>query len=126
MENSKLIQERCVCNLIIYTVQSGDTLSGIAARYGVSRETLIDANQLSYPNRLVVGQALVIPEVGGDLHTVARGETLFTIAEQYGTTVEEIMAANPSIANPSILYVGQQIVIPGGTAAPGARIDGNG
>ena len=126
MENSKLIQERCVCNLIIYTVQSGDTLSGIAARYGVSRETLIDANQLSYPNRLVVGQALVIPEVGGDLHTVARGETLFTIAEQYGTTVEEIMAANPSIANPSILYVGQQIVIPGGTAAPAESIDVNG
>lgn len=49
--------------LIIYTVQTGDTLTEIADRYNVSRAELIEANQLNYPDRLVVGQALVIPAV---------------------------------------------------------------
>ena len=43
---------------------------------------LIEANQLNYPDRLVVGQALVIPGSSADTHTVLRGETLFLIAEK--------------------------------------------
>ena len=55
--------------LIIYTVQTGDTLTDIADRYNVSRAKLIEANQLNYPDRLVVGQALVIPGSSADTHT---------------------------------------------------------
>ena len=84
--------------LIIYTVQTGDTLTEIADRYNVSRAELIEANQLNYPDRLVVGQALVIPGSSADTHTVLRGETLFLIAEKYGVTVDELMEANPEIA----------------------------
>ena len=102
--------------LIIYTVQTGDTLTEIADRYNVSRAELIEANQLNYPDRLVVGQALVIPSNSADTHTVLRGETLFLIAEKYGVTVDELMEANPEIANPSAIYIGQNIRIPGGSA----------
>jgi len=44
-----------------YTVQAGDTLSGIAARFGVSVESLAQANNIQNPNSIQVGQVLVIP-----------------------------------------------------------------
>jgi len=47
------------------------------------------------------------------VHLVQEGETLFTIAEQYGTTIETLQILN-SISDPSLLFVGQQLVIPGG------------
>ena len=112
--------------LIIYTVQTGDTLTEIADRYNVSRTELIEANQLNYPDRLVVGQALVIPSSSADTHTVLRGETLFLIAEKYGVTVDELMEANPEIANPSAIYIGQNIRIPGGLPELSDSIDVNG
>jgi len=44
-----------------YRVAAGDTVSGIAARYGISVQALIGANRLKHPNAIVVGQTLVIP-----------------------------------------------------------------
>jgi LysM repeat protein len=44
-----------------YVVREGDTLSGIAARFGVSEDAILDANPLSDRDRLLVGQELVIP-----------------------------------------------------------------
>jgi N-acetylmuramoyl-L-alanine amidase len=44
-----------------YVVREGDTLSGIAARFGVSEESILDENPLSDRDRLFVGQELVIP-----------------------------------------------------------------
>ena len=46
--------------LIIYTVQTGDTLTEIADRYNVSRAELIEANQLNYPDRLVAAVRIPI------------------------------------------------------------------
>ncbi len=46
------------------------------------------------------------------LHVVQRGETLFRIAQSYGLTVSDLVQAN-SIADPMLIYVGQQLVIPG-------------
>ena len=42
-------------------MREGDTLSGISARFGVSEEAILEENPLSDPNRLLVGQELVIP-----------------------------------------------------------------
>ncbi|MGB3717056.1 MAG: LysM peptidoglycan-binding domain-containing protein [Candidatus Promineifilaceae bacterium] len=47
------------------------------------------------------------------IHVVLEGETLFYIAEQYGTTIETLQILN-SISDPSVLFVGQQLIIPGG------------
>ena len=44
-----------------YVVREGDTLSEIAARFGVSEQAILEANPLSDPNRLLVGQELIIP-----------------------------------------------------------------
>jgi putative chitinase len=48
---------------------------------------------------------------------VQRGDTLYSIARRYGTTVQAIALAN-KIANPSLIYVGQQLTIPGGSTTP--------
>jgi LysM repeat protein len=48
----------------IYIVQPGDTLSGIAAKFGVSIEDLIRVNQIANPDNLVVGTRLIIPGPG--------------------------------------------------------------
>jgi LysM repeat protein len=44
-----------------YLVREGDTLSGIAARFGVPEEAILEANGITDPNRILVGQELVIP-----------------------------------------------------------------
>ncbi len=54
---------------------------------------------------------------GGNVHTVRYGETLDSIANQYGVSAEAIMRFN-GIANPDLIYVGQDLVIPGGYGPP--------
>lgn len=101
-----------VINLFIHTVQRGDTLYSIAAQYGVPMQNVIDANELKDPERLVVGQAIVVP-AGGDRHIVKSGESLYSIARQYRVTVSSLLRANPGIENPALIQPGQAIVIPG-------------
>ena len=109
-------------------VQPGDTLTGIAGRHGVSVGRLAELNDLADPNRIYVGQRL---RVAGDgsrgsdqrpapaqrktIHVVSRGSTLWGIAGLYGVSVSSIVAAN-QIANPSRIFAGQRLVIPGGSA----------
>ena len=101
----------------VYIVSFGDTLFSIAQAYGVSWEALAEANRLSYPYTIYVGQELVIPAVGeatpvaGQVYVVQYGDTLFSIAQAYGTTVEALAEAN-GLTYPYIIYVGQRLVIP--------------
>ncbi|SEF38636.1 uncharacterized protein, YkwD family [Caloramator fervidus] len=46
------------------------------------------------------------------IYTVKLGDTLYKISQQYGISIAEILKANPGIKNPSMIYVGQKIVIP--------------
>jgi putative chitinase len=67
---------------------------------------------------LPLGAQTVSASSSALIHIVKPGENLFRIALRYGTTVAAIAAAN-HIANPSLIYVGQRLVIPtGGTSVP--------
>ncbi len=108
----------------VYVVQWGDTLSAIAWRYGTTVAAIVQRNGLADPSRIYVGQRLIIPTGGGvpapggtQIHIVQSGETLFSIARRYGTTVEAIVRAN-NLANPSLIYPGQRLVIPSGSGQP--------
>jgi LysM repeat protein len=57
------------------------------------------------------------PDQGRPTHVVQAGETLYSIASRYGVTVEAIMAAN-DLTNANYIYVGQRLVIPGGSGGP--------
>jgi LysM repeat protein len=89
-----------------YVVKSGDTLSTIALELGTSVSALADANAISNPNRIYIGQELVIP--GSDTYIVQPGDTLENVASKTGTTVVMLAEAN-GITNPSLLYVGTQL-----------------
>lgn len=101
----------------VHVVRYGETLSGIAFRYGVTVNALVQANALVNPNRIYAGQRLQIPTGGtpdprpGSYYTVRYGDTLSGIAWRYGTSVWSIAAAN-NIANPSLIWVGQRLYIP--------------
>lgn len=108
-----------------HTVRAGETLSGIAERYGVSVGDLLAANrQITNPNLIQPGQTVTLPTGAGEgrgsaqaeaVHTVRGGDTLSGIAQQYGMSWRELAADN-GIANPALIQVGQQIRLIG--AAP--------
>lgn len=107
-----------------HVVRSGQSLSAIAARYGISAEDLAAANGVSDPNRLLAGSRLRIsdtppPRIGGRRarHVVQAGESLSEIAVRYGVRVRDLAAAN-DISNPDRLLAGTSLTIPGGWHCP--------
>ena len=94
----------------IYVVQPGDTLYGVALRFGVPMARLLEDNQLPNPARLVVGQTLVI-QYPAVTHTVRSGETLTAIAASYGTTVRQLLRNNPGLGGRTGISPGQTLVI---------------
>ncbi|REJ82150.1 MAG: LysM peptidoglycan-binding domain-containing protein [Acidobacteria bacterium] len=97
-------------SLQVHTVRRGEALSSIASRYGVSASLLVRSNDLASPDRIHVGQRLVIPPSGTRLHTVRSGDTLGAIAERYATTVTALMRANR--LDSSVIRVGQVLAVP--------------
>jgi LysM repeat protein len=106
-----------------HRVRPGDTLWEIARANGTTVQVLAEANGISNPNLIVVGQRLLIPDgrPGGPAvpaaqpqrkHTVSSGENLTLIASRYGTTVTAIVEAN-QLANPGLIHPGQVVIVPG-------------
>lgn len=112
------------------TVADGDTMSGIAERYGLSTAELLAANGLGWSSLIFPGQRLVLP--GGTArasepapeiarHTVVAGDTMGGIAERYGVDLAQLLSAN-GLGRESLIFPGQQVVLPiaGATPAPAA------
>ncbi len=114
-----------------YVVQPGDNLFRIALRNGLTTQQLAQANGITNPNIIFVGQRLIIPGAGGTpvtvtpvtptttpeppettSYTVQPGDTLYRIAVRYSTTVAELVSLN-TIPNANLIYVGQVLRIPG-------------
>ena len=93
----------------------------IARWYGVDVWALARANNIVNPNRIYVGQRLVIPKstVPGatNVYVVKAGDTLYSIARVYKTTAWAIARAN-GIYNLNHIYVGQRLIIPGIAPVP--------
>lgn len=101
--------------LYAYRVQGGDTVYGVSRRLGVPLRTVIDANHLSPPFVLSVGQVLRIPNPRR--HEVAPGDTVYAVARRYGVDVSELVRLN-KIAQPFLLAAGQDLLLPVATGAP--------
>jgi LysM repeat protein len=113
----------------VVTVRSGDTLTAISRRHGVDIGQLVALNRIGDANRIYAGQRLRLePKTDtkpspkatarpteNRRHTVRGGENLTTIARHYGVSISAIVGAN-GIANPSRIFGGQRLEIPGATA----------
>ncbi len=95
-----------------YTVQPGDTLSGIAAKYGTTYQILSAINGIGDPNQIWPGQVLKVTGTASQESTyyVQAGDTLSSIAAKFGTTVSNLVSIN-HISNPNVIYVGQKIYV---------------
>lgn len=95
-----------------YTVAEGDTISKIAAKFGVSVNTILWANNLSFSSYVKPGQTLSVPSISGVIYKVAKGDTISKIALKYGVAAAKITEAN-GLADEG-LVIGKNLVIPGG------------
>lgn len=104
---------------VVHPVQSGDTLLGLALRYGVPIAAIQLQNDLGESTVIYAGQTLIIPPPAGwetaspfwAVYVVKEGETLVEIARRFGLEVTAILAAN-GLSDAGSLQAGQQLVLP--------------
>lgn len=98
-----------------YIVKSGDTLSGIGSKFGVSYQKIAADNNISNPNLIHPGQVLKIytdqpQQPVYETYIVKSGDTLSEIAQQFRTSVNKIASDN-GIKNVNLITVGQRLKI---------------
>ncbi|MCL6559328.1 MAG: LysM peptidoglycan-binding domain-containing protein [Firmicutes bacterium] len=108
-----------------YVIQPSDSLSIIAARFGVTVEAIVRANPiLAGQNFIYPGQIIFIPLTGcvpvprNALYIVQPGETLSAIALRFNLPVGELLKLNPLITNPNLIFPGQIINLPVSAVTP--------
>lgn len=92
-----------------YTVQRGDTLYGIARKYGLTVDELKALNNLTN-NEIYIGQTLQVSPIQSNRYVVQRGDTLYGIANKFKVSVNDLKEVNGLTSN--ILYIGQELLIP--------------
>lgn len=101
-----------------HTLAEGETLGEVAARYGVTAETLFWANGIDRSGFLAAGQELRVPRVSGVTHVVQPGDTLESIAAQYGVAPAAIELFQANGLRPGAQpHAGREIFVPGGMRA---------
>ncbi|MCB0191417.1 MAG: peptidoglycan DD-metalloendopeptidase family protein [Anaerolineae bacterium] len=102
-----------------YTVEGGDTISGIAYKFGLSPETIVWANKdlEDNPDWLSIGQTLTILPVNGVYHQVGGSDTIEGIAGTYKTEAQAIIDHPANALDPEtpLIQPGQWLVVPGGS-----------
>ncbi len=104
-----------------HSVRKGESLSGIASKYGLTTSQLKSYNGLS-SSKILVGQKLALSGKGGtsssrtSTHVVRRGESLGTIAKRYGVSTAQLQKDN-GIRNASHITVGQKLKVRGGSGS---------
>ncbi len=105
-----------------YTVQAGDTVSKIAARFGLEAASIRFNNFEIYdPDLLETGAALQLPVRDGVIYVVQGGDTLDAVLANYEADMEATLAfAGNGITSPDQIWVGQTLLLVGGSASVAA------
>lgn len=95
-----------------YKVRPGDTISGIAGKFGLRNiSTLISVNDIGNVRQLAAGQKLKIPSIDGIIYTVKSGDSLSSVVSKYGCKLDDLLDVNELTSE--TLTKGQQLFIPG-------------
>jgi LysM repeat protein len=120
------VARTCPSGQTAYTIAARDTFFTLSRRFGVTIQSIADANPGVSPNNLRIGQVICIPNAnpgppvcpaGSFSYTIVAGDTLFSLSQKFGVTTQSILALNPSI-NPNDLRVAQIICIPNAPTPP--------
>jgi LysM repeat protein len=115
-----------------YRVVAGDTVSGIATRYGISTASVLALNGLGWSSLIFPGQELKLTSggpvrsaveeapVSSGRYTIVAGDTISGIAARFGVSTQSVLTAN-GLGWSSIIYPGQTIAIPGLFGPDGAQ-----
>ena len=95
----------------LYTVRSGDTVSGIAQRFGLNMDTVISFNDIEDARGLRVGATLTLPNADGLKYRVRRGDYLEGIARQHGVDLSALLDWNS--LESALIVPGQELFLPG-------------
>jgi len=106
---------------VLYETQPGDTVSGVAQKFGVTLKSLLINNQhIEDVNLIQKGQLLLVPRKDGILVKVAYSDTVASLVKQYDTvTANDVVGYKPNaISDPASLEVGAYVLLPGATIKP--------
>jgi N-acetylmuramoyl-L-alanine amidase len=95
-----------------YTAVAGDTTDGLAAKYGVTKDTIKWANNLT-TDAIAAGAVIKVLPISGVLYTVKAGDTLQSIATKYNSDQSRIVLYND--LDEAGITAGAQIILPGGS-----------
>jgi murein DD-endopeptidase MepM/ murein hydrolase activator NlpD len=117
------IPSRPRMEIVQYLVQTGDSLFGIADKYGLKPESILWGNWeelVGNPHALVPGMELSISPVDGVLHLWTAGESLSGVARYFGVTAEDIIEWPGNELDPTVdvndppITAGTALIVPGG------------
>lgn len=103
---------------VLHTVESGDNLSRIAAKYGTNVPVILKHNSIiKDKSHIEPGWKLEVPDERPGKqkyvsHTVVAGEKLGDLVRTYLTTVEAVTDLNPTVTNPNLIRAGATLKIP--------------
>jgi|GEM_PF-3961593 len=96
---------------IPYSVKRGDTVYGVARKYGLNPKDILHLNKLSGTSVLSLGQVLILPIPADHLYQLKAEETIWRIAKRYGLDLQLLMEIN-SLSDATTLKAGQVIILP--------------
>ena len=111
-------QEYSRVPMLIYTshrIVQGDTIGGLAMRFGLRQDTLISVNNIQNSRLLQIGQVIRVPNQDGIVYTLRSGDTLQKISEQHRASIQDIQTVNELFSEK--VNAGTTLFI------PGARLD---
>ncbi len=119
-ESGKLLDSKAAASSLFtqpvtyqtYKVKAGDTISGIAKKFGLTNiSTLISVNDIGNVRQLAAGQKLRIPSIDGIIYTVKKGDSLNSIVSKNKISLEQLLDVNELTSE--TLTAGQQLFLPG-------------
>lgn len=111
------VSDKPRAEVLDYTVEDGDTLAGIAKKFGVDIDSIKWLNKDVNEKKIKAGTVLKIPPVTGVVHVVKAGETVYSIAKKYNVSAQAIVDFpfnEFSNDETFALAIGQQVVVPDG------------